>query len=151
MDPVSLGLPHRPPFIFIDEVENLEAGVRAEARKQFSGEEAFFQGHFPGDPIVPGVLVTEAMAQTAGIAIGGPGKSFLLTAIQAMKFLRPIRPREEIYLRAERVGQVGGLLQCAVEARIKGELVAKGQLILALANSPPGLESRDTVVDSELE
>jgi 3-hydroxyacyl-[acyl-carrier-protein] dehydratase len=151
MDPVSLGLPHRPPFIFIDEVENLEAGVRAQARKQFSGEEAFFQGHFPGDPIVPGVLVAEAMAQTAGIAIGGPGKSFLLTAIQAMKFLRPIRPREEIYLRAERVGQVGGLVQCAVEARVKGELVAQGQLILALANSPPGLESKDTVVDSALE
>ena len=151
MDPVSLGLPHRPPFIFIDEVDNLEAGVQAEARKQFGGEEAFFQGHFPGDPIVPGVLVTEAMAQTAGIAVGGPGKSFLLTAIQAMKFLRPIRPREEIHLRAERVGEVGGLVQCAVEARIKGELVAKGQLILALAIHPPDSASGNTSEDSELE
>jgi 3-hydroxyacyl-[acyl-carrier-protein] dehydratase len=151
MDPISLGLPHRPPFIFIDEVDNLEAGVQAEARKQFAGDEAFFQGHFPGDPIVPGVLVTEAMAQTAGIAIGGPGKSFLLTAIQAMKFLRPIRPREEIHLRAERIGEVGGLVQCVVEARIEGELVAKGQLILASAQNLPDSASRNTRVDSKLE
>jgi 3-hydroxyacyl-[acyl-carrier-protein] dehydratase len=133
MDPLSLGLPHRPPFIFIDEVEKLEAGLQAEARKQFGGEEPFFQGHFPGNPIVPGVLLAEAMAQTAGIAIGGPGKTFLLTAIRAMKFLRPIRPREEIHFRAKRVGEAGGLVQCAVEARVEGELVAEGQLILAAA------------------
>jgi len=133
MDPLSLGLPHRPPFIFIDEVEKLEAGLQAEARKQFGGEEPFFRGHFPGNPIVPGVLLAEAMAQTAGIAIGGPGKMFLLTAIRAMKFLRPIRPREEIHFRAKRVGEAGGLVQCAVEARVEGELVAEGQLILAPA------------------
>jgi 3-hydroxyacyl-[acyl-carrier-protein] dehydratase len=144
MDPASLGLPHRPPFVFIDEVEKLEIGLQAEARKQFNGEEAFFQGHFPGNPIVPGVLIAEAMAQTAGIAIGGPGKMFLLTAIRAMKFLRAIRPAEEIHFLAKRVGEVGGLVQCAVEARIQGELVAEGQLILAptspasLATERPG-------------
>jgi 3-hydroxyacyl-[acyl-carrier-protein] dehydratase len=134
MDPSSLGLPHRPPFVFIDEVEQLEIGLQAVARKRFGGEEPFFQGHFPGNPIVPGVLLAEAMAQTAGIAIGGPGKMFLLTAIRAMKFLRPIRPQEEIYFRAKRVGEVGGLVQCAVEAHVQGELVAEGQLILALAD-----------------
>ncbi|HEY4781894.1 MAG TPA: 3-hydroxyacyl-ACP dehydratase FabZ family protein [Chthoniobacterales bacterium] len=134
MDPSSLGLPHRPPFVFIDEVEKLEIGLQAEARKRFLGEEPFFQGHFPGNPIVPGVLLAEAMAQTAGIAIGGPGKMFLLTAIRAMKFLRPIRPQEEIHFRAKRVGEVGGLVQCAVEARVQGELVAEGQLILAPAS-----------------
>jgi 3-hydroxyacyl-[acyl-carrier-protein] dehydratase len=133
MDPSSLGLPHRPPFVFIDEVETLEVGSQAVARKRFSGEEPFFRGHFPGNPIVPGVLLAEAMAQTAGIAIGGPGKMFLLTAIRAMKFLRPIRPQEEIHFRAERIGEVGGLVQCAVEAHVQGELVAEGQLILAPA------------------
>lgn len=144
MDPASLGLPHRPPFVFIDEVEKLEIGLQAEARKQFNGEEAFFQGHFPGNPIVPGVLIAEAMAQTAGIAIGGPGKMFLLTAIRAMKFLRAIRPAEEIHFLAKRVGEVGGLVQCVVEARVQGELVAEGQLILAptspasLATERPG-------------
>jgi 3-hydroxyacyl-[acyl-carrier-protein] dehydratase len=149
MDPLSLGLPHRPPFIFIDEVEKLEAGLQAEARKQFGGEEPFFQGHFPGNPIVPGVLLAEAMAQTAGIAIGGPGKTFLLTAIRAMKFLRPIRPREEIHFRAKRVGETGGLVQCAVEARVEGELVAEGQLILAAAATRRDLRSNGTI-DKEL-
>jgi 3-hydroxyacyl-[acyl-carrier-protein] dehydratase len=131
MDPLSLGLPHRAPFIFIDEVESVEAGIQAEARKRFDGEEPFFRGHFPGNPILPGVLLTEAMAQTAGIAIGGPGKMFLLTAIRAMKFFRPIRPREEIHFWAKRVGEVNGLVQCTVEARVNRELVAEGQLILA--------------------
>jgi 3-hydroxyacyl-[acyl-carrier-protein] dehydratase len=145
MDPLSLGLPHRPPFIFIDEVEKLEAGLQAEARKQFGGEEPFFQGHFPGNPIVPGVLLAEAMAQTAGIAIGGPGKTFLLTAIRSMKFLRPIRPREEIHFRAKRVGEAGGLVQCAVEARVEGELVAEGQLILAAAAASRDLRPSGTI------
>jgi 3-hydroxyacyl-[acyl-carrier-protein] dehydratase len=149
MDPSSLGLPHRYPFIFIDVVDELEAGLQAEARKQFGGEEPFFQGHFPGNPIVPGVLLAEAMAQTAGIAIGGPGKTFLLTAIRAMKFLRPIRPREEIHFLAKRVGEAGGLVQCAVEARVKGELVAEGQLILAPSSSPLDLRSSGTI-DSEV-
>jgi len=149
MDPLSLGLPHRPPFIFIDEVEKLEAGLQAEARKQFGGEEPFFQGHFPGNPIVPGVLLAEGMAQTAGIAIGGPGKTFLLTAIRAMKFLRPIRPREEIHFLAKRVGAAGGLVQCAVEARVEGELVAEGQLILAAAAARRDLRSSGTI-DYEL-
>jgi len=150
MDPLSLGLPHRPPFVFIDEIEKLEAGLQAEARKQFSGEEPFFQGHFPGNPIVPGVLLAEAMAQTAGIAIGGPGKTFLLTAIRSMKFLRPIRPREEIHFRAKRVGEGGGLVQCAVEARVEGEIVAEGQLILAAATARRDLRSSGTI-DNEVQ
>ena len=150
MDPLSFGLPHRPPFVFIDEIEKLEAGLQAEARKQFSGEEPFFQGHFPGNPIVPGVLLAEAMAQTAGIAIGGPGKMFLLTAIRAMKFLRPIRPREEIHFRAKRVGEAGGLVQCAVEARVEGELVAEGQLIHAAAAARRDLRSSGTI-DNEVQ
>jgi 3-hydroxyacyl-[acyl-carrier-protein] dehydratase len=143
MDPSSLGLPHRPPFVFIDEVEKLEIGLQAEARKRFRGEEPFFQGHFPGNPIVPGVLLTEAMAQTAGIAIGGPGKMFVLTAIRAMKFLRPVRPQEEIHFRAKRVSEVGGLVQCAVEAHVEGELVAEGQLILAPASLSSGGPLKD--------
>ena len=75
----------------------------------------------------------EALAQTAGIAIGGPGKMFLLTAIRAMKFLRPVRPEEPIDLFAECLGEMNGLAQCAVRATCNGELVAEGQLVLALA------------------
>lgn len=138
MDPIQLGLPHRPPFIFIDEVTSVEAGRNANAVKRFSSQEPFLQGHFPGNPIIPGVLITEALAQTAGIAIGGPGKMFLLTAIRAMKFLRPVRPEERIDLFAECLNEMDGLAQCAVRATCKGASVAEGQLVLALAQFPEG-------------
>jgi 3-hydroxyacyl-[acyl-carrier-protein] dehydratase len=133
IDPISLGLPHREPFVFVDSVEKLETGFFAECCKTFSGTEPFFQGHFPGNAIVPGVLLVEAMAQTAGIAIGKPGKLFLLTAIRSMKFLRPIRPLETIRFTAEKIGDVGGLVQCNVEARVGEDLAAEGHIVLAEA------------------
>jgi 3-hydroxyacyl-[acyl-carrier-protein] dehydratase len=133
IDPLSLGLPHREPFIFVESVDKLEAGLRAECSKTFSGAEAFFRGHFPGNAIVPGVLLIEGMAQTAGIAIGEPGKVFLLTAVRTMKFLRPVRPLEAIRFKAEKIGDVGGLVQCAVEARVGEALAAQGQVVLAEA------------------
>jgi 3-hydroxyacyl-[acyl-carrier-protein] dehydratase len=136
MDPIQLGLPHRPPFIFIDEVTAVDPGRRANAIKRFSGQEPFFEGHFPGNAIIPGVLITEALAQTAGIAVGGPGKMFLLTAIRAMKFLRAVRPAEQIDLFAECLSEMSGLVQCAVRASCQGETVAEGQLVLALAEPP---------------
>jgi 3-hydroxyacyl-[acyl-carrier-protein] dehydratase len=130
-DPISLGLPHREPFIFVDSVDKLEPGSAAECSKKFLGTESFFQGHFPGNAIVPGVLLLEGMAQTAGIAIGKPGKLYLLTAIRSMKFLRPIRPLQPIRFRAEKMGDVGGLVQCAVEAWVGEDLAAQGHVVLA--------------------
>jgi len=76
------------------------------------------------------------MAQTAGIAVGGPGKTFLLTAIRSMKFLRVVRPREQISFNARKVGDVGGLVQCAVKARVGVELIAEGQIILVESPVP---------------
>jgi 3-hydroxyacyl-[acyl-carrier-protein] dehydratase len=130
MDPISLGLPHRPPFIFVDSVDQLEAGQSARCSKTFRRSESFFEGHFPGNAIVPGVLLIEGMAQTAGIAVGEPGKMFLLAAIRTMKFLRPVRPEEPISFSARKLGDVNGLVQCAVEARVGPHLVAEGQVIL---------------------
>jgi len=131
MDPISAGLPHREPFVFVDSVEQIEAGKLAQCTKVFRGDEPFFAGHFPGNAIVPGVLIAEGMAQTAGIALGGPGKMFLLTAIRSLKFMRPVRPLELIKFRAERIGVAGSLIQCSVDARVSGQLVAEGQIILA--------------------
>jgi 3-hydroxyacyl-[acyl-carrier-protein] dehydratase len=131
MDPISAGLPHREPFIFVDSVDQIEAGKLARCTKTFQGDEPFFEGHFPGNAIVPGVLIAEGMAQTAGIALGGPGKTFLLTAIRSLKFTRPVRPLEQINFLAERIGAAGSLIQCSVEARASGQLVAEGQIILA--------------------
>ena len=141
MDPIQLGLPHRPPFIFIDEVTAVESGRSAKAIKCFSSQEPFLKGHFPGNAIIPGVLITEALAQTAGIAIGAPGKMFLLTAIRGMKFLRPVLPEEQLDLFAECLNEMNGLAQCAVQATCKGEPVAQGQLVLALARQDTGTAS----------
>lgn len=146
MDPISLGLPHRPPFVFVESVDKLETGLLAECSKTFRGSETFFEGHFPGNAIVPGVLLVEGMAQTAGIAVGGPQKLFLLTAIRSMKFLRSVRPEEPIGFSARKLGDVGGLVQCAVEARVGQHLVAEGQIILievsSLNDRPPGIAIR---------
>jgi 3-hydroxyacyl-[acyl-carrier-protein] dehydratase len=131
MNPISLGLPHRPPFIFVESVDKLEVGLAAECSKTFRKTESFFEGHFPGNAMVPGVLLIEGMAQTAGIAVGEPGKTFLLTAIRSMKFLRPVRPEELIGFSARKLGAIDGLVQCAVEARVGRHLAAEGQIILA--------------------
>ena len=136
MDPISLGLPHRAPFIFVDSVEKLERGLIAECRKTFRSSETFFQGHFPGNAIVPGVLLVEGMAQTAGIAVGGPKKLFLLAAIRSMKFFCPVRPEEPIGFVARKLVDVDGLIQCAVEARVGQRLVAEGQIILSEVTTP---------------
>jgi 3-hydroxyacyl-[acyl-carrier-protein] dehydratase len=130
MDPISLGLPHREPFIFVESVNSLEAGRLAESSMTFRKTDSLFDGHFPGNAIVPGVLLVEGMAQTAGIAVGAPGKMLLLTAIRSMKFLRPVRPEEPLSFRACKVGDVGGLVQFAVEAKVGQDLVAAGQIVL---------------------
>jgi 3-hydroxyacyl-[acyl-carrier-protein] dehydratase len=130
MDPIRCGLPHREPFVFIDQVIALEPGRSAVCTRCFSESEPFFRGHFPGNPIVPGVILTEAAAQTAGIAVGVPGKSYHLSAIRQMKFLRPVPPGSVVEFTATSNGGMGGLLQFAVSARLAGELVAEGVVIL---------------------
>ena len=130
-----LGLPHRPPFVFVRKLIACEPGVSAECETHFSGDDPMFAGHFPGDPLVPGVILTEALAQTAGIAAASahPENSrprFLLSAIRQMKFLRGARPEEKIILRARRMAAVGELLQFEVEAKIDNQPIASGQIVL---------------------
>src|SRR5215207_199968 len=100
MSPIELGLPHREPFIFIDRVVSYEPGESAEAVKLFTADTPFFAGHFPGAPLVPGVILAEALAQTAGLAAGHKGKSFRLAALKSMKFPGPAGPGEVIQLHA---------------------------------------------------
>jgi 3-hydroxyacyl-[acyl-carrier-protein] dehydratase len=131
LDPIALGLPHREPFIFIDSVNELLQGERASASKTFAASEPMFCGHFPGDPIVPGVILTEALAQLSGIVSGKAGSALRLAAIKTMKFPAAARPEEKITLSAKFTGAVGGLVQCAVEARVGDRLVAEGVIVLA--------------------
>ena len=132
LDPIECGLPHRAPFIFIEKVMAREAGVSAVCTKFFPASEPFFEGHFPGRPLVPGVILAEAAAQTAGIAAGEAqgGKSYHLSAIKQMKFVRPVPPDSLVEFTATKSGGMGGLLQFQVSARVAGETVAEGVIIL---------------------
>ncbi|HEY3662333.1 MAG TPA: 3-hydroxyacyl-ACP dehydratase FabZ family protein [Chthoniobacterales bacterium] len=130
-------LPHRPPFVFVRQLLRCEPGQLAECSMRFSRDDPMFAGHFPGNPLVPGVILTEALAQCAGIAAasgfsGGERPLFLLSAIRAMKFFAAVRPEEEIVLRAEKLAMVGELWQFKTEARVGEKLVAEGQLVLNL-------------------
>ncbi len=127
--PASFGLPHREPFLFVDRITSRVPGDEATGERVFLPEDPMFRGHFPGNPIVPGVILTEALAQIAGIA-GASGRGFLLSAIRAMKFPSPARPGEKILLSARQTGRLGGLFQFAVRAEVDGRTVAEGQIVL---------------------
>jgi 3-hydroxyacyl-[acyl-carrier-protein] dehydratase len=138
--PSILGLPHKPPFVFVRELIRCEPGVSAECATSFDPADPMFAGHFPGNPLVPGVILTEALAQTAGIAAASasaPNESpkFLLSAIRQMKFFEAVRPKEQIVLRATKLGKVDDLLQFQVEALVNGKQVAAGQIVLNAINA----------------
>jgi 3-hydroxyacyl-[acyl-carrier-protein] dehydratase len=124
------GLPHRPPFVFLDRVVSREAGVAAECTKVFLPDDPLFCGHFPGDPIVPGVLLTEAVAQAAGIAASGEGGAYLLSAIRGMKFPAAARPGEELTISVRKSGEMGGLLLFEGRVEAGGRVVAVGTVVL---------------------
>ena len=134
-DPIQHGLPHRAPFIFIDRVISAETPSHAVCEVAFPADTPFFAGHFPDHPLVPGVILTEALAQTAGIAAGNPGngRNYHLAAIRQMKFIAPVLPEQAIRLEASARGGMEGLLQFEVRATFDGIAVAEGVVILAVA------------------
>ena len=104
-------IPHRSPFLFIDECEILEKGKKGIASRVFKDDEYFFQGHFPGNPIVPGVIIVEALAQTAGVIVSASlteynEKSVLFTSINKAKFRKPVFPNEKIIFEVNFINSV---------------------------------------------
>ena len=104
-------IPHRSPFLFIDECEILEKGKKGIASRVFKDDEYFFQGHFPGNPIVPGVIIVEALAQTAGVIVSASlteynEKSVLFTSINKVKFRKPVLPNEKIIFEVNLINSV---------------------------------------------
>lgn len=130
-DPISLGLPHREPFIFVDRVLERVPGEIAIAEKVFPAETPFFAGHFPGAPLVPGVVLAEAIAQTAGLAAGHAGKSFRLAAFKTMKFPSSAGPGDLIRIEVRKIAAMGGLWQFEGRASVGERSVAEGIVILS--------------------
>ncbi|MCX6897714.1 MAG: 3-hydroxyacyl-ACP dehydratase FabZ [Verrucomicrobia bacterium] len=132
-NPLDL-LPHRAPFVFVDRIVELEPGLRAVGVKKIAADEWYLRGHFPGNPLVPGVILVEALAQVAGIALNSEQhkvcRRTYLSAIRSMKFLRPVLPDEEITLVAQRRAQLGNLTQFAVAASVNGTAAAEGEVVL---------------------
>src|SRR5512140_1304415 len=137
-------LPHRPPFLFVDRVVQLEPYRVILAERALRADEPQFQGHFPGRPMMPGVLVAEALAQTSGLLLGlsdkvtnaapPPVPRMYLLAASNFKFTHPAEPGEVLILRAEADKDFGGLYRFNAEARTDRKLVANGTLTLALVS-----------------
>jgi 3-hydroxyacyl-[acyl-carrier-protein] dehydratase len=129
-------LPHRDPFLLLDEVLELEPGERVVARKLVRPDEWYLSGHFPGRPIMPGVLIVEAMAQAGAVAVlseeANRGKLALFAGIDGVRFKRVVEPGDELELTCalERVrGPVG---RGKATATVDGELAARGTLTFAV-------------------
>ena len=130
-------IPHRDPFLFLDEVLELEPGVRVLARKRVRGDEWFFPGHFPGRPIMPGVIMVEALAQAGAVAAlaaeGNAGKLALFAGIDDLRFKRLVSPGDELLLECTIEAVRGPVGKGRARATVNGELAVRGTLTFALA------------------
>ena len=122
-------LPHGPAARYVTRVESVEPGRRCRAAWAVSGGESFFAGHFPGRPIVPGVLIVEALAQTAGLATGSGGEVGVIARVD-VRFESPVAPPAEILLAATVADAAGPARRCDVAATVAGRVVASGSITL---------------------
>ena len=153
-DQIQQLLPHRPPFLLVDEVEELEPGVRCVAARTLRDDDFWFAGHFPGNPVMPGVLIVEALAQTATLAAAsaaakggaadaapgpaaGPlgGKIGLFAGIDKVRFKRVVKPGDTMRLEAEIVAVHGPVGRAKVKATVDGQMACRGELMFAIVDA----------------
>ncbi len=129
-------LPHRHPFLLIDTIEELEPGVRAVGRKNVTFNEPYFAGHFPGNPVMPGVLIMEALAQTGAVAILSlpehRGKTAYFAGIDKAKFKQMVRPGDTLELETTIIHSKGPVGVGEAIATVNGKLAAKAELTFAV-------------------
>lgn len=133
-------IPHREPFLLLDEVTELEPGARVVARKRVREDEWYLAGHFPGNPIMPGVLMVEALAQAGAVVVlseeENRGKLVLFGGIDDLRFKRVVRPGDELELVCELERLRGPVGKGAVRATVGGELAVRGTLTFVVADPP---------------
>ncbi len=130
-------IPHRQPFLLIDTVEELIPGVKAVAKKCVSYNEPFFQGHFPGEPVMPGVLIIEALAQAGAVAIlsleENKGKTAYFGGIQSAKFKKKVVPGDVLILETEIIKQKGPVGMGRAVASVEGQVAAQAELTFVVS------------------
>ena len=135
-------LPHRYPFLLVDRVIELVAGERIHAIKNVTFNELFFQGHFPGQPVMPGVLQLEAMAQAGALLafeiskFDPDQKVIYLMAFDKVKFRRVVTPGDRLDLHVELVRHKGPVFKLSGEARVDGKLASECEMLATIADKP---------------
>lgn len=138
-------IPHRYPFLLVDRIVELEPGLRAVGLKNVTINEPFFQGHFPGQPIMPGVLIVEALAQVGAVALlslpQNRGRIVFFAGIDGFRFRKPVLPGDTLRLEVSLTKQRGPVGKGTARAQVGGVTVAEGELTFALgsAEESPGL------------
>ena len=131
-------IPHRQPFLLIDTREELEPGVRAVAKKCVSYNDPYFAGHFPGEPVMPGVLIVEALAQAGAVALLSQpefkGKTAYFGAIQSAKFKKKVVPGDVLILETEIVKRKGPVGVGSAKAYVDGKLAVQAELTFAIGS-----------------
>jgi 3-hydroxyacyl-[acyl-carrier-protein] dehydratase len=139
---VMAALPHRYPLLLVDRVESLDPDSGIVAIKAVTINEQFFQGHFPGRPIMPGVLIVEAMAQAAGVlavealGLAGSGKLVYFMAIENAKFRQPVEPGVLLRLEVSFLQKRASVCKFAGRALVDGKLAAEAQFTAMIADPP---------------
>ena len=141
-------LPHRPPFLLIDKIIDFKLDERVVGIKNVTINEPFFQGHFPGQPVMPGVLIIEAIAQAGGILLlngsENPGNKLVyFMAINNVKFRRTVTPGDQLVLDVEMVSRRTKVIQIRGKAYVDGNLVAEGEFLAAVVDRQDGVASGD--------
>jgi len=129
-------LPHRYPFLLVDKITEIEYGKKAVGIKNVTINEPFFQGHFPGNPIMPGVLIVEAMAQVGAVAILGTeehkGKLAVFAGIDNLRFRRQVVPGDTLRMEVTMLYLKRGIGKAKAQAYVEDELAASGELMFAI-------------------